>query len=316
MDTEQKTSVKGLDWILLHRYSPWNWNWGGIHFPELLLGFGSWKITFIAIFKYGNEAAVQLSWFSSPVSHGMAWQIAVNTEPLPAPLQVWALDGHVLHSVQHRMKPLLVTIAEYHQERLTFLTPSPHHVWFSLANETTHESQLKQDLETDFWILCAENPLSWSSILVWVEYAHNSHASTSTGLSPFQATYGYQPPLFSSQELEASVLSALALVKRCRSAVWRRVRDTFFKSSRSYTHWASLKRHPAPPYHLGQKVWLSTQDLPLKVACTKLASRFIRPLPISKDINPITVHLNIPRALRIHRTFHVPFIELCAKEQC
>lgn len=42
--------------------------------------------------------------------------------------------------------------------------------------------------------------VSWSSFLPWVEYAHNSLISSATGMTPFMASLGYQPPLFPEQE--------------------------------------------------------------------------------------------------------------------
>lgn len=57
-----------------------------------------------------------------------------------------------------------------------------------------------QDLETALRCVMASNPTSWSSFLSWVEYAHNSLSSAATGMTPFMAAYGNQPPLLSAQE--------------------------------------------------------------------------------------------------------------------
>ncbi len=48
-----------------------------------------------------------------------------------------------------------------------------------------------------------------------VEYAHNSLPVSSTGLSPFKCSLGYQPPIFPSLESEVAVPSAHAFVQRC-----------------------------------------------------------------------------------------------------
>ncbi|KAI3353735.1 hypothetical protein L3Q82_004965 [Scortum barcoo] len=62
--------------------------------------------------------------------------------------------------------------------------------------------RLNQELETCLKCLMAQNQTTWSQDLTWVEYAHNSLPTAATGLSPFQVVYGYQPPLFPTNETE------------------------------------------------------------------------------------------------------------------
>lgn len=57
---------------------------------------------------------------------------------------------------------------------------------------------------------------SWSQVLPWVEYTHNSLPVSSTGLSPFQVSFGSQPPLFPSQEEEILVSPAQAFIHKCQ----------------------------------------------------------------------------------------------------
>ena len=66
--------------------------------------------------------------------------------------------------------------------------------------------RMNQEMET-VCALASHNPSSWSKQLLWIEYAHNTLPSSATGLSPFQCSWGYQPPLFPEQEHEASVPS-------------------------------------------------------------------------------------------------------------
>ncbi|KAI3351293.1 hypothetical protein L3Q82_005837 [Scortum barcoo] len=164
--------------------------------------------------------------------------------------------------------------------------------------------RLNQELETCLKCLVAQNQTTWSQHLTWVEYAHNSLPTAATGLSHFQVVYGYQPPLFPTNETEVTVPSAHAMVKNCRK-IWAAARRMLLRNQSRMKAAADRHCRPAPAYRLGQKVWLSTKDLPLHVHSRKLAPRFVGPFPVSKLINPVSVQLKVPRSLRVHPTFHV-----------
>lgn len=69
---------------------------------------------------------------------------------------------------------------------------------------------------------------------------------------------------------------------------------------------ANCHRIKAPRYVCGQKVWLSTRDLPLQCESRKLALRFICPFSIIKVLSPAAVKLKLPPNLqRVHPVFHV-----------
>ena len=117
------------------------------------------------------------------------------------------------------------------------------------------------------------------------EYAHNSLPTSATSMSPFKCVFSYQASVFSEAEREITVLSAHAMVRRWHG-IWATVRKIPLCSVARMKRAADRRRRPAMVYQPGQKVWLSTQDLPLHVISRKL-----------------------PRSLRVHQTFHISWVK-------
>uniref|UniRef100_A0A9J7XG12 Chromo domain-containing protein n=1 Tax=Cyprinus carpio carpio TaxID=630221 RepID=A0A9J7XG12_CYPCA len=157
--------------------------------------------------------------------------------------------------------------------------------------------------------LASNNPSSWCQQLSIVEYAHNSLPVSSTGMSPFKCSLGYQPPNFVSTESEVSVPSAHALVQRCHRT-WTRARRALLQARSRTKAKADRHRSKPPRYVVGQRVWLSTQNIQMRSVSNKLAPKFIGPFSVTKIINPVTVRLSLPPAYRrVHPVFHVSKIK-------
>lgn len=131
---------------------------------------------------------------------------------------------------------------------------------------------------------------------------------TTRCLPPPQASlplsFGYDPPLFTAQKIDASVPCAHALSCRCRR-IWAAARQVLIRQGDRTKKAADHRRQCAPSYQPGQEVWLSTKNLPLKVPSKKLAPRFVGPFAVSKVLSPAAVRLRLPRSLRVHLTFHI-----------
>ncbi len=92
--------------------------------------------------------------------------------------------------------------------------------------------------------------------------------------------------------------------------VWDATHHQLQQAVRRQRMAADVRRSASPEYQPGQKVWLSTRDIKLRLPCRKLSPRFVGPFTILEQINPVTYKLQLPPHYRIHPTFHVSLLKL------
>ncbi|KAK3518108.1 hypothetical protein QTP70_033325, partial [Hemibagrus guttatus] len=168
--------------------------------------------------------------------------------------------------------------------------------------------RLNQEIGRFLRTYCSQEQRRWSEFLPWAEYAQNSLIHSSTGLTPFQCVLGYQPPLFPWSGEPSDVL-AVEEWYRLSQEVWERAHVRLQRAVRRQRIQADRRRRPHPSYRVGQKVWLSTRNLHLKLPCRKLNPKFIGPFEIVRQVNPVAYRLRLPASYRICPTFHVSLLK-------
>ncbi|KAK3561329.1 hypothetical protein QTP86_030628 [Hemibagrus guttatus] len=138
---------------------------------------------------------------------------------------------------------------------------------------------LNQEIGRFLRSYCSREQQHWSEFLPWAEYAQNSLIHSSTGLMLFQCVLGYQPPLFPWSG-EPSDVPAVEEWSCLSQEVWERTHVRLQRAVRRERIQANQRHRPHPPYRVGQRAWLSTRNLKLKLPCLKLSPKFIGPFEI------------------------------------
>ena len=121
---------------------------------------------------------------------------------------------------------------------------------------------------------CQDLPREWAYFLPWAEYAQNSLLHSSTNLTPFQCMLGYQPAL---APWHPSKTKAPAVDEWFRDAeeTWNAEHNRLQQAVRWHKKQANRHRSEAPVFSPGDRVWLSTRNLPRRLACRKLSPWFV-----------------------------------------
>ena len=132
----------------------------------------------------------------------------------------------------------------------------------------------------------------------------NSLASSSSGLTPSNCVLGFQPP-FLSFDSEPSNVLAVDKWKNRSQQTWEEAHIRLQRAVRHMKTQTDQRRSATPQFQVGQRVWVSTRGLKLKLPSKKLNPRFIGPFKILQQIPPVSYRLELPSQYHIAPTFHV-----------
>ncbi|KAK3562655.1 hypothetical protein QTP86_003396 [Hemibagrus guttatus] len=160
--------------------------------------------------------------------------------------------------------------------------------------QTNGQTERKiQEISRCLHTFCHSHQNLWSQYLGWADYAQNSLRQPSTSLTPFQCILGYQPPLFPWSG-EPSDVPAVDHWFRESKRVWDSAHHQLQRALHRRRRTTDLRQSDAPAYQPGQKIWLSTKNIRLRLPCRKLSPRFIGPFTILKQINSVMYKLQLP----------------------
>ncbi|KAK3548692.1 hypothetical protein QTP70_016441 [Hemibagrus guttatus] len=123
-----------------------------------------------------------------------------------------------------------------------------------------------------------------------------------------QGTAALDPPPFPWSG-EPSEVPAVEKWSRLSQEVWEHAHVRLHRAVRRQRIQANRRRRPHPPFRVGQRVWLSTQNLKLKLPCRKFSPKFVGPFEIIRQVNPVCYRQRLPASYHICPTFHVSLLK-------
>lgn len=149
---------------------------------------------------------------------------------------------------------------------------------------------------------------SWDQKLYQAEFAYNRSVHRSTGYSPFQVIYGYNPrapldlaPVPELKRVPKKVEDLIADVQAVHRTTEQHLKDNVI----TYKRHADKKRRLVD-FAVGDFVWaILTKDRFSAGDYNKLAARKIGPVEIIEKINSNAYRLKLPSHLRTSDVFNV-----------
>src|SRR6266436_6299666 len=157
-----------------------------------------------------------------------------------------------------------------------------------------------QWIEQYLRLVTSNDPKGWTHWLALATTVHNNRINVTTGLSPNQILFGYNPTLNSDKVLQTHN----ALVESRIQAMTKNRADAI----RMLNKVANQKGPPPAQFHLREQVGLDASHLKLPHQKAKLTPKRLGPFKIIQEISLVAYRLGLPPNWRIHDVFHASLL--------
>ncbi|QRW20813.1 Retrotransposable element Tf2 protein [Rhizoctonia solani] len=136
------------------------------------------------------------------------------------------------------------------------------------------------------------------------EFALNNLKQTSTGKSPFQICYGSNPRFSVGQKTDESVPNADEHAEFLERG-YDEVKAALSLSQERMKHFYDQRHREEEEIQVGDKVWLSHQNISTNRPSIKLSHKKLGPYLVIEKIGSHAYKLQLPHTMRIHPVFHI-----------
>jgi transposase InsO family protein len=170
--------------------------------------------------------------------------------------------------------------------------------------------RVNQTMEQVLRVFSVQRPAEWDTHLHMCQFVLNAAEHVSSGFSPFQLMYGYEPRVPATLAAAQSPVPAADEMLSDLTRQLRAAQHQLLKARERQTRYANQRRREHV-FAVGDEVMLSTKHLSaFDVPGKKLLRKYVGPFKVAAVINPVAVRLALPQNLsRIHPVFHVSMLK-------
>jgi hypothetical protein len=153
-----------------------------------------------------------------------------------------------------------------------------------------------------------QEPKKWAAWLPLAEWWYNTTYHTALKVSPFQALYGFAPPMINEVAIPGPDDSEARDFLMEKQQMLAKLKDNLTQAQARMKRYADQKRTERT-FEIGDMVYLRMQ--PYRLAAfgirqsIKLTSKFYGPFRVLQKVGTLAYKLLLPDGVNIHPVFHV-----------
>lgn len=170
--------------------------------------------------------------------------------------------------------------------------------------------RVNQSLESYLRHYSSYHQDDWANLLPLAEFVHNNATHSATGVTPFMATFGYNPRFDINLDYHRAESTVARIRAQDLKQVWEQMRIQITLANERAAKYFDNKHQAPPDIIAGSKVYISSKFIATKRPMKKLDHKRYGPYEVIEAISSHAYRIRLPASLKIHNVFHIDMLEL------